>query len=1028
MHHPESAGDSTSRKMANPAVFPRRGSSTGSNAFATAAGTSISSNVIPTDDYSSSILIQPPPPPTGSSSPGPQHPPQSLNLHSSQSQLQPQPLPLAGAQVKKKSGFQITSVTPAQISASTNNSITEDTESYDDLDESHTEDLSSSEILDVSLSRATDMGGPERSSSEETLNNFHEVETPGAVSPNQHLLPHSHHQPQPGVLVNGTMHQHHHQPHGLHHRPPHAHPGIMPSVAVPGGGGVTVTPPLNTVTTAPKLSAHADTVPEKASAVGNVVGQPQSAGTPGMPSGMNAAAGTPVNIVNPVTSNVNNVTVAGVSTANVPGLVGTSSSNGSSSGIPSGLMNLNANSGLTGVSNPNVNVMQQQGTGGAVNVNIVMGAGSVTSCAPSNVISGATGNVVVAAPMAVATAAQTAPVASSTPPSQQQQAPPPTSSRFRVVKLDSSSEPFKKGRWTCTEYYDKEPPVSVAVASATSETMPSHRAVESIRQTQPDTTVGSERESTSGSSVSSTVSTLSHYTESVGSGEMGATSILQGFQQQQPPPPQQVDYGGPQSLQASLPGLPQSVSQPQLAQAQMHSQEVAHSLLKTSGTPSVPSSIGSVQQQQPPVNLGSVQTSIGLPTATIAQQQQLPYTQQPQQPATAQMFHPPPQQQQQQVAPAQMASEHVMPLSQGGGMVGSLPPEFVHQQIIQPPMQPGPPGMGATGQSLQHVPHIPGTIQPPPVSGNGQMMGMGPQGGNILPGNYQTPPQGILQQQQTTSPPQGGILHQILPGTVSGLAQQHHQSLAQLPTHLPVEQQQQSVAQGLAGQQPGAVSLGQVTSNVPLPAAAQSGMPQSAAQPLQNGSMIPVGGQPTMMPASSVASTGHYLALRPFSAAQLEDARRLLLQDQALLSLPKLAVGDGAANSMSAFAASASLFPLKTLPLAGQVVDGEEDSSSGASVVAIDNKIEQAMDLVKSHLMYAVREEVEVLKEQIKELIDRNSQLEQENNLLKNLASPEQLAQFQAQLQSGSPPASSQQPGTATQPAPPSSQSSGPSA
>ncbi|XP_033867992.1 TSC22 domain family protein 1-like isoform X2 [Acipenser ruthenus] len=105
-----------------------------------------------------------------------------------------------------------------------------------------------------------------------------------------------------------------------------------------------------------------------------------------------------------------------------------------------------------------------------------------------------------------------------------------------------------------------------------------------------------------------------------------------------------------------------------------------------------------------------------------------------------------------------------------------------------------------------------------------------------------------------------------------------------------------------------------------------------------------------------------------------------------------------------------------------------DNSSSGASVVAIDNKIEQAMDLVKSHLMYAVREEVEVLKEQIKELIDRNSQLEQENNLLKNLASPEQLAQFQAQLQSGSPPASSQQPGTATQPAPPSSQSSGPSA
>ncbi|XP_035178400.1 TSC22 domain family protein 1 isoform X9 [Anser cygnoides] len=106
-----------------------------------------------------------------------------------------------------------------------------------------------------------------------------------------------------------------------------------------------------------------------------------------------------------------------------------------------------------------------------------------------------------------------------------------------------------------------------------------------------------------------------------------------------------------------------------------------------------------------------------------------------------------------------------------------------------------------------------------------------------------------------------------------------------------------------------------------------------------------------------------------------------------------------------------------------------DSSSSGASVVAIDNKIEQAMDLVKSHLMYAVREEVEVLKEQIKELIEKNSQLEQENTLLKTLASPEQLAQFQAQLQTGSPPSSSQSQGTTQQqPAQPASQGSGPSA
>lgn len=68
--------------------------------------------------------------------------------------------------------------------------------------------------------------------------------------------------------------------------------------------------------------------------------------------------------------------------------------------------------------------------------------------------------------------------------------------------------------------------------------------------------------------------------------------------------------------------------------------------------------------------------------------------------------------------------------------------------------------------------------------------------------------------------------------------------------------------------------------------------------------------------------------------------------------------------------------------------------ASGTSAVAIDNKIEQAMDLVKSHLMFAVREEVEVLKEKISELMDRINQLEYENNILKQNASQETLSQL----------------------------------
>lgn len=56
--------------------------------------------------------------------------------------------------------------------------------------------------------------------------------------------------------------------------------------------------------------------------------------------------------------------------------------------------------------------------------------------------------------------------------------------------------------------------------------------------------------------------------------------------------------------------------------------------------------------------------------------------------------------------------------------------------------------------------------------------------------------------------------------------------------------------------------------------------------------------------------------------------------------------------------------------------------------------------------MFAVREEVEVLKEQIAELIERNNQLEYENGILRAAASPETLAKLaqprQPQLPSSS--------------------------
>ncbi|ESN91813.1 hypothetical protein HELRODRAFT_189820 [Helobdella robusta] len=74
------------------------------------------------------------------------------------------------------------------------------------------------------------------------------------------------------------------------------------------------------------------------------------------------------------------------------------------------------------------------------------------------------------------------------------------------------------------------------------------------------------------------------------------------------------------------------------------------------------------------------------------------------------------------------------------------------------------------------------------------------------------------------------------------------------------------------------------------------------------------------------------------------------------------------------------------------------ENCATTSNYALDDKIAQAMDLVKSHLMFAVHEEVEQLKEQIKELMMRRSELEQENSILRASASPETLAKLNVMI------------------------------
>lgn len=70
--------------------------------------------------------------------------------------------------------------------------------------------------------------------------------------------------------------------------------------------------------------------------------------------------------------------------------------------------------------------------------------------------------------------------------------------------------------------------------------------------------------------------------------------------------------------------------------------------------------------------------------------------------------------------------------------------------------------------------------------------------------------------------------------------------------------------------------------------------------------------------------------------------------------------------------------------------------------------------------MFAVREEVEVLKEQIRELLEKNSQLEFENSILKQHATTETLGQLKQAATPALPDAAAAPPGASAVPGGPS--------
>ncbi|KAF7633052.1 hypothetical protein Mgra_00007547 [Meloidogyne graminicola] len=91
-----------------------------------------------------------------------------------------------------------------------------------------------------------------------------------------------------------------------------------------------------------------------------------------------------------------------------------------------------------------------------------------------------------------------------------------------------------------------------------------------------------------------------------------------------------------------------------------------------------------------------------------------------------------------------------------------------------------------------------------------------------------------------------------------------------------------------------------------------------------------------------------------------------------------------------------------------ECIDSKDEALTGGAA-AIDNKIEKAMDLVKTHLTYAVREEVETLRSTIADLETKVKFLENENQILRQFAPPDiisTLVQQQNISSSNNPPGS----------------------
>uniref|UniRef100_A0A8C4HJ47 TSC22 domain family protein 2 n=1 Tax=Dicentrarchus labrax TaxID=13489 RepID=A0A8C4HJ47_DICLA len=519
-------------------------------------------------------------------------------------------------------------------------------------------------------------------------------------------------------------------------------------------------------------------------------------------------------------------------------------------------------------------------------------------------------------------------------------APPPASStvsctsRFRVIKLDhGTGEPFRRGRWTCTEFYDKDSEASVV-----------NRTVDSMKHASATLDPAADRDSGLGHTGGSVVAPATHSGQGLGSVADASLSSPRMHAVETLPQQQQIHH---QNYNVRQQGGSGSTAQS------------AFSSSKPTAVPAQPT-VGGLQPAAPQSALPVGQN--GLPQSGVHIQKS------PIMPPSAQPIAYPPQHQQ-------------LPI--GHHLTGQS--EYYQQQ--QPTsMQPGLTGQSLSVSSLsagpQPVGQGPASVLPP-ASGGASVPSQvgdvaGAVGGSAPMGQ---PAPGLLQQQTGLM---GGIGGSILAGgsTLQQQAVSQYTAPGQLQPH------------GLHPTSSG-------VQNVPA-IAVSSSVPTTV---------------PTAVPSASSAAMPN---VTTFSLPPSQIAHSKTLVVLGVQGLPTTGFGhveggsggksEGLVNAQSSLVSGkepVKPFMPESLQLATPTVnslfgihipvDGDVDRASGTNVAAIDNKIEQAMDLVKSHLMYAVREEVEVLKEQIKELYERNSVLERENAVLKSLANSEQLSQLSTQ-------------------------------